>query len=305
MPAGRQAYPSAARKRANEVIDELGITGVPIIPESIAAKRNLRVETSASFPPTAFGALVKNGNQFTIVVSAHCPSDGHRRFTLAHELGHFFLNDHFAALFENSTIHVSNEANFRGRKQWFEVEADAFASELLVPTRYARGIVEGLDVGVDGIRTLGGAFQTSLSCAAIRFAALTHEPMAAILSYKGTVEWIAFSGSLEVHEWVRRRWKGEWAPPRSATARLASSTEEITRGAQLSDSGMLSEWFLGAPNSDVTEEAMGLGRYGRVLTVLWCPDLPSPDEQLEQEEAARRPPTDWRDSMRTYRFDDY
>lgn len=54
------------------------------------------------------------------------------------------------------------------------------------------------------------------------------------------------------------------------------------------------EWFVDAPRStQVVEEAIGLGSYGRVLTVLRPEGLPDPDE--EQERAWSRQRAEWAD----------
>jgi hypothetical protein len=36
---------------------------------------------------------------------------------------------------------------------------------------------------------------------------------------------------------------------------------------------MLSAWFVGAQSLPIREEALGLGRFGRILTILHCPRL--------------------------------
>ena len=51
------------------------------------------------------------------------------------------------------------------------------------------------------------------------------------------------------------------------------------------------------------EEAIGLGAYERVLTVLQIPDLPDPDE-AEERDAEDDGPRDWRDALRGYRLGD-
>lgn len=299
-------YEFAARKRALEVLTEFEITACPVDPDAIASARGIEVTGTGEFPRHVCGALVKDGNTFSILVSAHCPNEGHRRFTLSHELGHFFIDGHINALFAgDQRLHLSGEANFRGRKNPFEIEADAFASELLLPTPLARPAVRLRSASIHGIQAVAEQFQTSLSCAAIRFAALTAEPMAVLLSHERTLEWVAFSDPLRDQAWSRRRWKGEWAPRGSATVRLGAKPDRIQAGEQDSETGLLASWFEGAPAVEAVEEALGLGSYGRVLTVLGCPDLPPADEIHQVEQEGRKESPDWRARLRTYSFDDY
>src|SRR5215208_1187995 len=227
----RQAQERTARTRALEVLEENGIDTWPVVPERIAAAFPfpLPIDVSDGFPPRTYGALFKAGNDFRIVLSSSCPTGGHRRFTLSHELGHFFLAGHLEALFDGGAeVHMSDTDHFRGlRKPWYELEADAFASELLVPTPYARAVVARAAPGLSAVHAIAAEFDTSFSCAAIRYASLTNEPVAVVLSHDGVVEWACYSSQMQAHWWTRRRVKGDWAPPRSATRRLARSADAV------------------------------------------------------------------------------
>ena len=55
------------------------------------------------------------------------------------------------------------------------------------------------------------------------------------------------------------------------------STGNHRRSEEVQAEGLLCEWFVDAPRgTHVTEEAVGLGSYGRVLTVLRPEGLPDP-----------------------------
>jgi hypothetical protein len=57
--------------------------------------------------------------------------------------------------------------------------------------------------------------------------------------------------------------------------------------------------FESAPAVDVVEEALGLGRYVRVLTLLTCQELPDADDA----ESADYGQHDWRDTIRGWELD--
>jgi hypothetical protein len=68
-----------------------------------------------------------------------------------------------------------------------------------------------------------------------------------------------------------------------------------------SSGGYLSEWFPRAPQHLVVEvDAVGLGTYGRVLSLLVCPDFPDPDElyAAEEEGLSGLEDRDWRSHLR-------
>jgi Zn-dependent peptidase ImmA (M78 family) len=302
--ATRQAHERQARERAREIEQEYGDKRWPLVPERIAEAAELSIEDMSGFPKNTYGALYKSENTFKIVISAECDTEGQRRFTLCHELGHYFLDGHVEVLFDGGAdVHMSDTNHFRSKKHWYEIEADAFAAELLVPTTMARAVLTRARGGLSAVRAIEETFGTSLSCAAVRFANLTRDPVAVILSRGREIEWVSWSTSMQPHAFTRARVKGEWAPPRSVTYALARAPERVLAGEAADGSGLLVEWFDGAPAVQVTEEAVGLGSYGRVLTVLTCSHIPSAEVH---HAAIRREITrehDWRDPLRPWAWD--
>lgn len=289
-----------ARRTANELLDRHGIDKYPVQPDWLAAQEEVEVVEQSGFPIHCFGAFSLEGGKPRIFVSDACPSRGLRRFTLGHELGHALIDGHTERLVWTGAFALS-EGHFRGSKDPVEVEADHFASELLLPTRWAKPFVEAATPGVASIRNLAQQFDTSLPCAAVRFTNLSPEPVIIVLSNGLSIEWVTRSEPFEGVPWIRLRGvKGEWAPPGCATRHLADRREDIVAGAERTGMSYLCEWFPGAPKDLlVDEEAVGLGTYGRVLTVLYCPEIPDADELYEQD-SMENSPQDWRDALRGY-----
>jgi hypothetical protein len=278
----RIARELVARAAANSLLDEKGITSYPISPDLIAVDEGLRVDEVHGFPEDVYGALIRDGNSYRVAISSGCPNEGHRRFTLAHELGHWRIDGHVEELpWTDSGIALST-GHFR-RKYPVEVEADVFASELLMPRRFVEPLISRAQPGVQTVRDLADRFEVSLSAAAICTTRYMSEPVIVVLSCGKVIEWTACSGPFDGRDWYRwSRKKGEWAPPRSATWELSLSTDRVRRGEFAESDGLLCEWFPDAPETiEVVGEAVGLGPYGRVLTVLHCPDLPDLDEAEE------------------------
>lgn len=290
-----------ARRAANDLLDSYGVVQMPVDPEWLATQDGARVVEQSGFPDGCYGALCLSGGSFQILISADCPNPGHRRFTIAHEVAHFTIEGHLDGLTWTGEFALS-QGHFRGRRDPIEVEADCFASELLMPTRWAKEIVERSRPGVDAVREIARQFGTSVSAAAIRFVALSAEPAVVILSNGLEIEWVAHSEHFDAASWMRfRRHKGEWAPPGSATRHLGARRDHVLAGREDLGSGLLCEWFEGAPRDvEVEEEVLGLGPFGRTLTVLACPTLLEPD-LLDGDEEESDEPDDWRSPLRTYR----
>lgn len=275
-----------ARRCAREVIRDASVSSLPVNVEAVATSRGLQVIERGGFPDGHFGALARmpNSSGYAIVVSKSCPTGGHRRFTVAHELGHYVIPGHHDALFSADRDIVFSPGWVSRKKNPLEIEADAFASELVHPRPLLQPLVSAIsEPGIGEISALADATETSLSSAGITFARLTDLPVAVVLTHAREIEWLALSEPLFSQSWASVwRTKGMWAPRGSATHRLSEEAELIAAGGLEEDGGTFADWFDDAPPIEIVEEAAGLGRFGRVLTVLWAPGF---DPDADEEEA--------------------
>ena len=267
------------RRCATDLLTHLRVAGPPVDPVHLARQQGLVVEEKPLLSGV-YGALWKKGNRFGIIVSDACPTAGHRRFSVAHELGHYHVDGHVDAMFAGATGIVESAGGFhRNRESQLEREADWFASELLVPTMQLVSRIEGQPASIQTLESLAEEFQTSLTMMAIRYAELTDRATASILSRDGRVEWMFCSRRLGEHDWSRTLRKRDPIPPDTATLSLARDLPELSGGETRSAAGLACDWFDGAPpHLQVAEDAIEMGSYGRVLTLLVLGGLRAPDD---------------------------
>ena len=86
--------------------------------------------------------------------------------------------------------------------------------------------------------------------------------------------------SLPQITWLKR---GSAVPLRTATAQLNSDPGRIARADRTEANIDIMDWLDGTRSVDGFEEAIGLGSYGKTLTVLTCPSLA---EETYQEDDA-------------------
>ena len=124
--------------------------------DSLVERLGGRIETSREFiAPEALTVYGKG--QFTV----HLPpltSDRRDRFTVAHELGHYFLHYLHAGQAEPMTFG-------RGARNRAETQANVFASSLLMPAAQFRAAIQRY--GADWWR-IGDVFGVSPSAAEVR-----------------------------------------------------------------------------------------------------------------------------------------
>ncbi len=274
MPKLRGSDATRCRRTARAVLQECGLVVLPVDPEDICRKKGIHYSDETDLPAGYWGALVRENGEFVILVSASCPTAGNRRFSASHELGHYHLDGHLAALLSSGT-HYSGPPHTATNP--LELEANVFASELLMPEPLVRPIVDGTDIGLTSVRIIAERCETSLTSAAIRYAELAPDPVAIIVSHEGAVEFCSVSPSLWNYPGVARSkpQRGDDLVRGTAAYRLSRSPEQVSQVAEDSDEAGLEVWFPGCdPGGELVEESKGLGRYGRVLTVLSTVDLP-------------------------------
>ncbi len=86
---------------AAEVLQQQKITKLPINPFQIADAKDIKHQENPSLESGISGCLMRVGNNFGIMYSSRYPSTGFRRFTVGHELGHYFLEGHAEHLFKD------------------------------------------------------------------------------------------------------------------------------------------------------------------------------------------------------------
>lgn len=266
-----------AERRGSRIAEQWGAPSLPINPRIVAEKKQITV---ASKPLTGCsGCLVRQGDTFGILYSSNLPNEGMVNFTIAHELGHYFLDGHAEALFpDGDGIHQSS-GPFRSSDPR-EREADHFAVGLLMPESLFVKAGRTAGDGLDAIEALAAACGTSITATAIRFANLADGPVAMVVATEKRIDFCFMSESLRSLRGLEWPKKGNAVPGGTVTAKLAAKPEDVESARRLSGSCSFADWIEGAPDCNCTEEVVGLGRFGQTLTVIW-----SEDELDEEEES--------------------
>lgn len=127
-----------SKRIESEVVDILGkfnVTKAPVPVEKIALKMNLSV-TPADLGPGVSGALMISDGKASIGVN-QMESKVRRRFTIAHELGHYILHRYSQNLFIEKKVFLRDEGSSTGEEKK-EREANSFAAALLMPESFLR-----------------------------------------------------------------------------------------------------------------------------------------------------------------------
>jgi Zn-dependent peptidase ImmA (M78 family) len=180
MSKGAVSAKEAARQRARELLEEFGISSAPVPIEKIIKKCHVVLQYAPFEEDLSGMAYINDGLAIIGINALHHPN--RQRFSAAHELGHHMLHaDHL-----REAVHVDkglrallrDDVSSQG-VDVLEIQANAFASELLMPRDL---LVKALDEdGVDmeddaQIEALAKKFRVSASAIRFRLTGLMNDP---------------------------------------------------------------------------------------------------------------------------------
>jgi hypothetical protein len=208
----------------------------------------------------AAAQLVRSGKRAMIMVSDRVTDRAARRFSVAHELGHFVL-DH-ASRPASELCTPGTRTLVRRDARDYEAEANAFAAELLMPETLLRRTCEVSPVDLAVPRAIAEAYGVSILAGAIRFAELASERCAAVFSAAGRVKWVAPSATF-FHEIARGRAldRATLAWDYFAGGTLAAEAQPVPADA----------WLDTSRTFDLVEHSVASHELRTVLSMLWIP----------------------------------
>jgi Zn-dependent peptidase ImmA (M78 family) len=270
-----------AKQKAEAFLRSEKLLGpLPVDPFKIAATRNIVVTPKPDSAPGVSGMLLRHGNNFGILYATHIDNDGYQRFSIGHELGHYFLEGHVDHVFAKGGIHASH-AGFVSADP-FELEADCFASGLLMPAGPLQKILRLRDPGFAMVEKIAGDCRTSLTASAIRYSEITDDAVCVIVSTAGVVDFAFLSDAMKALpsiQWIK---KGTPVPAETATAKF--SPEQVLAAQRTAADIDVRYWLGGTKREIVSEEVIGLGSYGKTLTVLSSTRIGAEEETDDEEE---------------------
>jgi len=289
-----------AELRSTEILRDFTLEDLPIDPFKIAAGKDIICQKNSSLGLGISGCMMKVGDNFGILYSTKFSSEGFLRFTVAHELGHYFMDGHVSHLFANGeTLHQS-QSGFLSSDA-YEREADAFAAGLLMPKVLFQRAIDDAGEGINAIEQLASRYGTSLTATAIRLAKLSTEPIAVLCSRGDKVDFAVMSDAMRENYHLTWPKRGAGIPANSVTAKLNSNETNVRTSQRRAGEASLANWFHAEHDCRFNEEAIGLGEYGRTLTILWGDSVPDQNDFRGAKEDADDGDENLLPSQRFYR----
>jgi Zn-dependent peptidase ImmA (M78 family) len=232
--------------------------------------------------------LLRYGDRFAIAYATHIESEGFQRFSVAHELGHYLLPGHVDhVLGDGKDMHESH-GGFVSNDS-YELEADYFAAGLLMPDPLFSQAMWRSGQGLDAVEKLAALCRTSLTATAIRFVQCTDAAVAMVMSLGSRIEYCFMSQTLKETKgltWIK---KGDLISKTTATYSFNQDTQRVLRAERAGGAASSQDWFGDRRDMRITEEIVGLGRYGKTLSILSLDDDPEESDENQEEDESWTP----------------
>jgi len=254
-------------REAELVLKNLELWKLPVCPFEIAEKEGIEL-LPGSFSEGFDGRIRFVPEISTFAISYRKPGQGRTfgrvRFTIAHELAHYFLHRDYLL---SEQCH-SSKSNFISTNS-MESEADQFASSLLMPEELFRSKIKSLGSGIAELKDLvnlaNNVFITSITSTVLRYCTSDLEACGLVLSKNNQVCWARFSEDMKYH---RMGFYGNNSLPKG------SITSTKSRSGDIVSATISPETWFDSPDYDgyLWEEALDLGQTGLTLTFLSLQD---------------------------------
>lgn len=120
-------------QRAEDVLRRFGVSQAPVPVEKIVSELNISVAYAAD--NNYSGILLRKADDTIVMGLNNAESSKRQRFTMAHELGHFYLDPN-KKVFVDQKITIDHRNNKPGKSESKkEMYANAFAAAFLMPEK--------------------------------------------------------------------------------------------------------------------------------------------------------------------------
>jgi Zn-dependent peptidase ImmA (M78 family) len=161
-----------AKREAQRLLNQFG-GGLPVDVEAIARAQGLSVRAESLEESTSGMLVIKDGGGVIAVNQAH--HRNRQRFSVAHELGHYVLHRNSAKVFIDAVPVFYRDEVAADGTHLQEIQANAFAAELLMPESTVREMYQRQPVDPHdeaAVKRMAARFEVSAQALTLRLAKL-------------------------------------------------------------------------------------------------------------------------------------
>lgn len=192
-----------------------------------------------------------------IAIQRSISEEGRKRFAICHEIGHFILPGHGVG---GCVCKGEDIESWRKGAPEYEIEANAFASELLLPHRELAPLVQKKKATIALAKDIAKSFGSSLTASCLKSVDVTDEKCAFIYSVDESIKW--FHRNETFWHYIR----GGKLASGSLAAQVFKGGIREQDGAVPADAWLDDEQL--PSDATIWEDSILLPNYNSVLTIL-------------------------------------
>jgi hypothetical protein len=237
-----------------------------IEPENIAKKKGITY-CYGDYGDAFDGLIEQEGGSFHIFINIrnNAADSARSRFTFAHELGHYFIDEHRQALLNGKTPSHPSFTNFSSKNP-VEFEADFFASSLLLPENRIKQDCIKKPFNFRLIEELRTKYQTSITATVLKLMTIDKHPIMLICSIAGRIKWFRYSHDFPF-KWLKKPWGT--VPKNTLAWVYFSKKEKFDEELPVT----ANEWFENVRDRDIDrpffEKCIYSDKNNFVLSIIW------------------------------------
>lgn len=205
------------------------------------------------------GKILFENNSGVITVNSLSDSN-QKRFTIAHEAGHFFNE-------KGTGSYKCGYDEFYGLKRNYEREANAndFAGELLMHQKWFVEFIGIKKITFELMKETSEYFNVSLSAVALRYSVIGFYPIAVIMSKNKIIKWVSINKNFR-YQFIR---VGAKVTDSSYAFDYFENLNEPNCEVVSAEAWFKEDFKLKNRNARIMEMNIPMKKYNSVLTVLW------------------------------------
>lgn len=263
---------SKGSRKAKELLEDIGVEEITDIPMDlfVAGLDATLIEEPLK---NSDGKIIRGNSKTLIKVNSEIKFEERKRFTIAHEIGHFLLHNKLDLEVHNETSNTLNWFNAteqqakKGIQEW---EANDFASELLMPESLVRRETYKKKFSPTLVKNLSIRFKTSLTSIIYRLVSLDIYPLFVVFIHSGNVKFWSKSNNY----WVKIKDITKLPPPEDSVAQeyINGNYEYLYSGNDKAQRIYKSTWFEIKDDEDDTpffEYCLPTKEYKTIISVIW------------------------------------
>jgi len=218
------------------------------------------------------GRIIQGKKKAIIKVNSNIKYEARKRFAIAHEIGHLLMHKDIAVHNENTnTLSWFNDAMKKYKSGIQELEANQFATELLMPSDLFNKEARGKQFSPQLLQYLSKRFNTSITSTAFRYMQFHLHPICIVFISNGVVSYWKKSEDLKV--WVKEMRK--LPPPKDSVAEeyIKADYDFVYKGEEKQQEIDKSIWFkLGnyeRQDKPFYEYCIPTKPYKTILSIIW------------------------------------